>query len=179
MFAAQVQLGACTDGPEQAARFRQVFCHHDALACDALPPVCPAICGDGKAELTEACDGDDLRDETCFDHGFVTGALACKADCTYDVSACTQDAGTTSTTGQESGPDPTTPTSGSDVPTLGEDSAPPPSAQTTDSDDSAGGDQAEDGCGCRGSNAPGSLLALVLLALRRRRVDSVASGGVR
>jgi hypothetical protein len=173
---------ACTDGPEQAARFRQVFCHHGALACDGLPPVCPATCGDGKAELTEACDGDDLRGQQCFDHGFVAGTLTCKADCTYDLSACTQDAGTTSTTGttgQEPAPVPTTPTSGSDIPTLGEDSGLPPPSGSTDSEDSAGGEQAEDGCGCRGSDAPGSLLALVLLALRRRRMDSVASAGVR
>ena len=170
---------ACTDGPAQASRFRQVFCHHGALDCEALPPVCLATCGDGKAELTEAWDGDDLQGQTCFDHGFVAGALTCKADCTYDISACTQESGTTS---QETGPDPTTPTSGPDIPTTpttGEDSAPLPPAGTTDSDDSTGGEQAEDGCGCRGSDAPGSLLALVLLALRRRRVDSVASAGVR
>ena len=174
---------ACTDGPQQASRFRQVFCHHGALACDPLPPVCPATCGDGKAELTEACDGDDLQDQTCFDHGFDSGTLTCKPDCTYDLSACTHDTGTTGTTGttgQEPAPVPTSPTSGPDVPTLGEDSAPPPPPETTDSGDSVGAGQAEDGCGCRGSDAPGSLLALVLLAaLRRRRVDSVASAGVR
>jgi len=120
---------ACTDGPAQAARFREVFCHHGALDCDTLPPVCPATCGDGKAELTEACDGNDLRGRKCFDHGFDAGTLACKPDCTYDLSACTQDTGTgTSTTGQEPAPVPT-PTSGPDVPTLGEDSASSPRAR--------------------------------------------------
>ena len=172
---------ACTDGPAQAARFRQVFCHHGALDCGDLPSVCPATCGDGEAQLTEACDGDDLQDQTCFDHGFVTGTLTCKADCTYDTSACTQDAVTTGSTGQEPGPDPTTPTSGPDIPTTPTtdgDSALPPTSETTGGEDSAGGEHAEDGCGCRGSEAPGGLLALVLLALRRRRVDSVASAGV-
>ena len=170
---------ACTDGPEQAARFRQVFCHHGALACDPLPPVCPATCGDGKAELTEACDGEDLRGQKCFNHGFDGGNLTCKADCTYDLSTCTQDTSITETTDPEPAPDSTTPTSGPDVPTLGEDSALPPPPETTDSEDSAGAEQAGDGCGCRGSDAPGGLLALVLLALRRRRVDTGARTGVR
>ena len=130
---------------------------------------------------TEACDGDDLRGQTCFDHGFVAGTLTCTADCTHDFAACSQGSETTDesgSSGHEPGPDPTTPTSGLDTPTTGDD-PPPPSPEPTDSEDSVGAEQAEEGCGCRGSNAPAGLLALILMALRRRRVDSVASAGVR
>ena len=146
------------------------------MDCDALPPVCPAICGNGEAELTEACDGQDLRGQTCFDHGLRGGVPACNPDCTYDLSPCTEDPGTSS----EPAPDPTTATSGSDVPTLGEDSFDPPSSsEATGSEDSVGGMHAEDGCGCRGAGSPGALLALVLLVPRRRRVDNATRAGVR
>jgi len=176
LFADMETYLACTDGPAHASRFRSVFCHHGAMDCDALPPVCPAICGNGEAELTEACDGPDLRDQTCFDHGLPGQGLACNPDCTYDLSPCTEDPGTSG----GPAPDPTTPTTGSDVPTLGDDSLDPPSSsQATDSEDSVGGTHAEDGCGCRGTGSPGALLALVLLMPRRRRVDKAARAGVR
>ena len=46
-------------------------------------------CGDGMAEGTEACDGDDLADMTCIDVGdFVGGTLACDAACAFDTSGC-------------------------------------------------------------------------------------------
>ncbi len=35
------------------------------------------ICGDGKAEGEEECDGEDLRGETCESKGFVGGTLGC------------------------------------------------------------------------------------------------------
>ena len=161
---------ACTDGPEQASRFRAVFCHHGALDCQDLPAVCPAVCGDGEAEATEACDGDDLRGQGCFDHGFAGGQLACNAACEYDISLCTDDAATTG--------DPTTPTSGEDIPTTDGGNNAPSTSDATDSEGS-GAEQAEDGCSCRGGGGslPG-LLPLALLLWRRRRIDRPSRSGV-
>lgn len=52
------------------------------------------ICGDNRANGTEACDGNDLRNETCVSKGFSGGTLRCVAagaanNCTYDTSSCT------------------------------------------------------------------------------------------
>lgn len=163
---------ACTAGPQRGSQFRRVFCHHGALDCADLPPVCPSICGNGSAEPTEACDGDDLRGETCFDHGLGGGEPACNPDCTYDLSPCVDQPGTSS------GPAPT-PTS-PDTPTMGWDPAPASSGamDSEDSEDTAA-EQATDGCGCRhAAHAPLAWLALGLLA-RRRRVDAAADRGVR
>ena len=165
---------ACTDGPARAAQFRGVFCHHGALDCGGLPPVCPATCGDGEAELTEACDGDDLRNQTCVDHGFVGGVLSCHDDCTYDISLCTDDVGTTAEP-----PTPTTPTTGADIPTTGADPTVTSTSETTTGEESVGEEAAEDGCGCHhGANPLAGLVSLVLLTRRRRRVDAVGSAGV-
>ena len=167
---------ACTEGPAEASRFRGVFCHHGALDCGGLPSICPATCGDGKAELTEACDGADLRDQTCFDHAFIGGILACRDDCTYDLSQCTDDVGTT----VEPWPTSTTPTTDADIPTTGANPSATSASETTAGEDSVGGEQAEDGCGCHhGSSSLTSLLTLALLALRRRRADPTGSAGVR
>lgn len=171
LFADMETYIACTDGPTRASRFRAVFCHHGAMDCDALPPVCPATCGDGEAELAEACDGADLRGQTCFDRGFSGGDLACTPACTYDTSHCTSDPG------GDPPSEPTTPTSGPDVPTLGEDSA--TVATGAASEDSADAMHGEDGCGCRHGAPFGGLLALLLLTPRRRRVDSAASARIR
>ncbi len=169
---------ACTQGPTRASQFRAVFCHHGALDCEDVPPVCPATCGDDTAELTEACDGADLRGQDCFDRGFIAGALACLPDCTYDVSACTQDPGTT---GELPAPEPTTPTSGPGIPTSGDASTVTSSAGGTDSEETAAGEQAEDGCGCRHDSSAETALLVLLPALvrRRRRLDAAAGAGVR
>ena len=45
----------------------------------------PAECGDGVLNGEEECDGDDVGDATCP----VVGAVVCAADCTLDLSACT------------------------------------------------------------------------------------------
>ena len=47
------------------------------------------VCGDGKAEGTEICDGADLKGATCQSLGFLGGTLACAGNCTYDMSGCT------------------------------------------------------------------------------------------
>jgi hypothetical protein len=59
-------------------------CTFDYAACTGTPPAC----GDNLAEGLEACDGTDLRDETCTLLGYDGGALAC-VNCAFDTSACT------------------------------------------------------------------------------------------
>jgi len=46
------------------------------------------VCGNDLAEEGEACDGTDLRSETCESLGLGEGTLACNSDCTYDRSGC-------------------------------------------------------------------------------------------
>ena len=59
------------------------------LACDEKKTNVDRFCGDGEALEGEHCDAADLRGLTCADRGFFGGgALACHADCTYDIDAC-------------------------------------------------------------------------------------------
>src|SRR5688572_911931 len=53
------------------------------------------VCGDGRAEGSEICDGADLKGATCQSLGFLGGNLACAGNCTYDTSACTSPSCTT------------------------------------------------------------------------------------
>ncbi|MBU1068940.1 hypothetical protein KJ975_05145 [Myxococcota bacterium] len=56
-----------------------------------LSPVTPdPFCGDGVIQAIdgEDCEGPDLNDFTCQTRGYYGGTLACRADCTFDVSAC-------------------------------------------------------------------------------------------
>lgn len=46
-------------------------------------------CGDGVVDGSEACDGSDLAGSDCAAQGYDGGTLACNADCTFDLSACT------------------------------------------------------------------------------------------
>ncbi|PIT86278.1 MAG: hypothetical protein COU33_04095, partial [Candidatus Magasanikbacteria bacterium CG10_big_fil_rev_8_21_14_0_10_43_6] len=48
----------------------------------------PAICGNGAVEGAEQCDGAALNNATCVTRGFDQGALACAANCTFDVTNC-------------------------------------------------------------------------------------------
>jgi cysteine-rich repeat protein len=49
----------------------------------------PLTCGDGVIDPGEQCDGADLGGKTCADQGFDQPAgLACKHDCTLDLSGC-------------------------------------------------------------------------------------------
>jgi hypothetical protein len=57
------------------------------------PPISPPhniICGDGRAEPPEICDGTDLAGRTCAMLGYAAGGLlACSpSTCTFDVSQC-------------------------------------------------------------------------------------------
>lgn len=46
------------------------------------------MCGDEVANGTEPCDAGDLRGATCATLGFVSGDLACTAQCALDTSSC-------------------------------------------------------------------------------------------
>lgn len=58
-----------------------------ASACGDSGPAA-AVCGDGVAAGLEDCDGADLRGRSCGTLGFNSGALACRAACVLDLSAC-------------------------------------------------------------------------------------------
>jgi len=46
------------------------------------------MCGNGRAEAAEECDGDDLGKATCGALGLEPGPLACSEMCTIDASGC-------------------------------------------------------------------------------------------
>lgn len=46
------------------------------------------VCGDGKADGDEACDGADLRGGSCTGLEFGGGTLACGKGCTFDTRGC-------------------------------------------------------------------------------------------
>ncbi len=66
-----------------------------SLGCSYLPSVgayfCtgdpPAVCGNGRLEAGEDCDGKNLDNLGCKAFGFSGGSLGCKA-CRYDTSGC-------------------------------------------------------------------------------------------
>ncbi|MBU1534797.1 hypothetical protein KKF84_05725, partial [Myxococcota bacterium] len=45
-------------------------------------------CGNGIREIGEACDIDDLNNQTCQTMGYQFGALSCNAQCEFDTSDC-------------------------------------------------------------------------------------------
>ncbi len=47
-----------------------------------------AVCGDGKKNGSEACDGTELGDATCQDLGFYGGVLLCSDVCQFDTRGC-------------------------------------------------------------------------------------------
>lgn len=151
----------CVYGDALGARWREVWCHHDGLACEAMPPPCPAICGDGVAGGDEECDQGDMAGKTCQDLGFAGGALGCKLDCTFDTSQC--EPGEAPTTGDA-------PTTSGDPPVSSSDGS---SETSPDSATAGGGGMGADpGCGCATDPASGAwLLGLAPLFLRRRRRD--------
>jgi hypothetical protein len=48
-------------------------------------------CGDGIVEEGEACDKLDLGGQNCTTLGFDKGTLACAADCSFELSGCSND----------------------------------------------------------------------------------------
>jgi cysteine-rich repeat protein len=59
-------------------------------ACVGQPSVCAALCGNGALDSGEQCDGAALGGQTCesLGQGYVGGALACAASCTFNTAAC-------------------------------------------------------------------------------------------
>jgi len=53
------------------------------------PP--PNLCGNGKVDPGEQCDGAELDQWTCYEAGFDAGDIRCNADCTLDTSVCISD----------------------------------------------------------------------------------------
>lgn len=82
-FATLVVLAACESSDPQPDQ-PDAATTGDATAVDAPA----ARCGDGVADAPEQCDGTALHGATCASRGFDVGALACKADCTFDETAC-------------------------------------------------------------------------------------------
>jgi hypothetical protein len=66
------------------------------IACACLPkdqttqkPPHSTLCGNGRVDSSEQCDGLDLRGETCDSLQGASGQLRCsKTACTYDASGC-------------------------------------------------------------------------------------------
>jgi hypothetical protein len=61
-------------------------CELDTSACATV------VCGDGKVDGYEECDGTNLGNaQSCagLEAGFAGGVLTCDADCRYDTSSCT------------------------------------------------------------------------------------------
>jgi hypothetical protein len=57
----------------------------DTSRCEGTGPVC----GDGAITGLEVCDGDELGGHNCVSQGFLSGELACAADClAFDASGC-------------------------------------------------------------------------------------------
>ncbi|MBI4085095.1 MAG: hypothetical protein HY432_01130 [Candidatus Liptonbacteria bacterium] len=49
----------------------------------------PSVCGNGVFDTGEQCDDTALGGQSCVSQGYSGGTLGCKADCTFDTSACT------------------------------------------------------------------------------------------
>jgi len=69
----------------------------DASGCEYV-----SDCGDGVLDaFDEVCDGNELSGETCLSQGYLSGDLACLADCSdYDTGGCLRPMGEPCTTDQ-------------------------------------------------------------------------------
>jgi hypothetical protein len=49
-----------------------------------------SCCGNGRRELLEECDGNDLNGMTCLSlgQGFTSGSLGCTSGCRVDSAMC-------------------------------------------------------------------------------------------
>lgn len=56
----------------------------DTLDCATSTPVC----GDGRRNGVEACDGTDLAGQTCANLGFRSGTLKCTSACQISTTSC-------------------------------------------------------------------------------------------
>ncbi len=56
------------------------------------------MCGNGKIDGDEDCDGDELNGESCASatmNAQPGGTLGCRSDCRFDTSDCTEGGGGT------------------------------------------------------------------------------------
>lgn len=47
-----------------------------------------SVCGDGVAEGSEECDGEDLNHKNCGNLGYQSGDLFCDVACEFDTASC-------------------------------------------------------------------------------------------
>jgi thiol-disulfide isomerase/thioredoxin len=57
-------------------------------ACAGEEPDAPPVCGDGKVNGDDQCDGDAFADASCATAGFDEGQVGCTSECTLEVSQC-------------------------------------------------------------------------------------------
>lgn len=55
--------------------------------CEFTPNGCP-LCGNGRVEQGEDCDGAELAGATCLSQGLAGGTLSCASNCRFDTSLC-------------------------------------------------------------------------------------------
>lgn len=81
----------CDDGDTSGGDGCDSNCEIEAgYSCVGEPSVCTADCGNGNIDSGELCDptGPNLNNQTCISQGFVSGSLACTAQCTFNTSGC-------------------------------------------------------------------------------------------
>ena len=80
-----------------APALRRAVASSIALFASLLSSGCPSspqqseVCGNGKVEAEEECDGADLDNQTChrLRAEYAAGVLRCTSDCRFDFSDCT------------------------------------------------------------------------------------------
>ena len=60
----------------------------DILISDLPVPDMTPLCGNGKLDPTEQCEGSKLNGKTCKIQGFTGGTLDCTKSCTLDTKGC-------------------------------------------------------------------------------------------
>lgn len=63
--------------------------HPTDAAGVAGAPGTSGICGNGRVEPGETCEGSNLNGSSCTSLGFQSGTLGCAPSCQFDTSACT------------------------------------------------------------------------------------------
>lgn len=78
-----------TPAPSDAGDLGAVDRPRPETASETRPGELGTRCGDGHAEGSEACDGADLRGQSCASLGLLGGLLACTPACAFDLGKCT------------------------------------------------------------------------------------------
>ncbi len=93
---------ACDDGNDQPGDGCTDCVVDDGWQCEDEPSLCAPVCGDDSLQGDEVCDGMELDGQSCTDHGFYDGALACSPDCrTFDTAGCNGSCGDGALSGPE------------------------------------------------------------------------------